>query len=104
MTPLHTWLSHTLLIQIIYRKTHSLANLGGKWEIVFHLSNSNVLSVMGNKIRSNLRGVERYQKDNQNTFYGHLHESFEEAKYLGLAIRQDLEWKKNVNNAPHEDQ
>jgi hypothetical protein len=44
-------------------------------------------------IDSTGRGVGRYQKDNQNTLYGHLHESFEEAKYLRLAIRQDLEWK-----------
>ena len=75
-----------------------------KWEIFVHLNKSNVLFVMGNKLRSNLRGVGRYQKYNQNTLYVHLHESFEEAKYLGLAIRQDLEWKRHVNNAPHEDQ
>ena len=78
--------------------------LGRKMGNIFHLNKSNVLSVMGNNIRSNLRGVGRYQKDNQNTLYGHLHESFEEAKYLGLTIRQDLEWKRHVNNAPHEDQ
>jgi hypothetical protein len=63
-------------------------NLGknGKWFLIQR-------NVTGNKIRSNTRQPSRV------IFTSHL-----KNKYLCLATRQDLKWKRHVNNAPHEDQ
>ena len=63
-------------------------NLGknGKW---FSIQRN----VTGNKIQSNIRQPSRV------IFTSHL-----KNKYQGLAIRQDLKWKRHVNNAAQEDQ
>jgi hypothetical protein len=61
---------------------------GKKWKVALIQRN-----VTGNKIRSNLRQPSRV------IFTSHL-----KKKYHGLAIRQDLKWKKHVNKVPHEDQ
>jgi hypothetical protein len=58
----------------------------GKWVLIQR-------NVTGNKIRSNLRQPSRV------IFTSHL-----KNKYHGLAIRQDLKWKRHANNAPQEDQ
>jgi hypothetical protein len=58
----------------------------GKWFLI-------QTNIAGNKIRSNLKHFSMV------IFTSHL-----KNKYLCLAIRQDLKWKRHGNNAPYEDQ
>jgi hypothetical protein len=55
---------------------------------VFHPDKCNVMSVTRNKnpIKFNC------------TLYGHPLESLEEDRYVGLTIRQDINWKSHANN------
>jgi hypothetical protein len=67
-------------------KDLQIGDKNGKWFLI-------QTNVTGNKIRSNLRQLSMV------IFTSHL-----KNKYLGLAIRQDLKWKRHGNNAPYEDQ
>jgi hypothetical protein len=58
------------------------------WQIAFHPDKYNVLTISRNKTPVKFKYY----------FHGHVLESVDKAKYLGVTISEDLKWEGHINN------
>ena len=72
----------------LQRDLYKLAQWEQLWNMAFHPDKCNVLTISRNKTPVKFKYC----------LHGHVLESVDKAKYLGVAISEDLKWESHINN------
>ena len=72
----------------LQRDFNKLAQWEQLWKMAFHSDKCNVLTISRNKTPVKFKYC----------LHGHVLESVDKAKYLGVTINEDLKWENHINN------
>ena len=84
------WLYQFLIIAYLFTfqvDLDALEDLESKWQMNFQ--KCQVIRTCTNK---------RFQRETTYTLHGHILEAVDSAKYLGVTISEDLQWKTEIDN------
>ena len=74
--------------QSLQKDLNSLVKWEEDWQMSFHPEKCQVIHICSNP---------RYRQRRQYTLHGHILESVDSAKYLGVHLSQDMTWQTHVN-------
>ena len=73
----------------LHQDLDALQKWESEWQMNFHPEKCQVIRICTNK---------RFRRETTYTLHGHILEAVESAKYLGVTIGEDLQWKTHIDN------